>query len=207
VTIDYRLTGVASFPAQIEDCKCAIRFLRARAKEYKINPDSIGVWGSSAGGHLVSLLGTSGGVAEFEGEGGWTGYSSRVQAVCPWAGPADLVSLSRTSSHAMMKNANPIMALIGGTLEEKKQVAVQASPVSHITPDDPPFLIFHGENDTLVPPGQAKLLHESLRKGGVESELHIIKGGGHGVATAGAYFEIYQRMRTFFDKHLRNIEE
>jgi acetyl esterase/lipase len=91
-TIDYRLSGKAIFPAQIEDCKCAIRFLRSQAKAYHLDPDRIGVWGESAGGHLAALLGTSGGVTELEGSGGHAEFSSRVQAVCDWYGPSDLVA-------------------------------------------------------------------------------------------------------------------
>jgi acetyl esterase/lipase len=93
-SISYRFSKEAKFPAQIEDCKCAIRFLRAKAKEFNIDPERIGVWGASAGGHLSAMLGTAGDVKELEGSGGWEGFSSRVSAVCDWFGPSDLLAMS-----------------------------------------------------------------------------------------------------------------
>jgi acetyl esterase/lipase len=96
-SISYRFSKEAKFPAQIEDCKCAIRFLRAKAKEFNIDTERIGVWGESAGGHLAAMLGTAGDVKEFEGSGGWEGFSSRVSAVCDWFGPSDLLGQAKRS--------------------------------------------------------------------------------------------------------------
>jgi acetyl esterase/lipase len=199
-TIDYRLSNEAKFPAQIEDCKCAIRFLRSKAKEYNLDPDRIGVWGSSAGGHLVALLGTSGGVKELEGKGGHEKFSSKVQAVCDWYGPADLVKIVEGGSHA--RAGNPVELLLGGPVEENKDKAKLASPVTHVDKDDPPFLIMHGDKDPLVPLSQSKLLNEKLKAVNVETELVVIEGAGHG----GAKFlapQINRKIADFFDKHLK----
>jgi acetyl esterase/lipase len=178
-SIEYRVSGEAVFPAQIEDCKCAIRFLRAKAKEYHLDPDRIGVWGGSAGGHLVSLLGTTGDVKALEGSGGYPEFSSRVQAVCNWCGPSDMVKMLETSN---ANGQDAVSKLIGGSIAEKKEVAIQASPITYVSENCPPFLIMHGENDRTVPIDQSKTLHEALKKAGVESTLHIIENTGHGVS-------------------------
>jgi acetyl esterase/lipase len=142
ISIDYRLSGEATFPAQIQDCKCAIRFLRAHAAKYSLDPERIGVWGSSAAGHLAALLGTSGDVKEFEGDEGWEGHSSCVQAVCDWYGPADLMSMLEQPRRIDTGAANsPESLLIGGPVWENPEKAAMASPVSHVSKDDPPFLI------------------------------------------------------------------
>jgi len=200
-TINYRLSGEAHFPAQIEDCKCAIRFLRSKAKKYGIDSESIGVWGSSAGGHLVALLGTSGGVKELEGKGGHEEFSSEVQAVCDWFGPSDLVGIVEKGVHS--RPNNPIALLLGGPVKDNLEAAKLASPVTHIDKDDPPFLIMHGEKDPVVPIAQSELLHKKLKETGVESKLKILKGMGHG----GVLFEdplVTAMIVEFFDKHLRS---
>ncbi len=178
-TIEYRLSGEATFPAQIEDCKCAIRFLRAHADKYGINPDRIAVGGSSAGGHLVALLGTTGDVKELEGSGGWPDQSSRVQAVVDLYGPTDLVKFVQTyKSHA--KPDSPESHLLGGPVLDHLDRAKRANPITYVDASAPPFLIFHGSADGVVPPNQSELLHAALGKAGVKSELHILEGAGHG---------------------------
>ncbi|MBS1992506.1 MAG: alpha/beta hydrolase [Cyanobacteria bacterium SZAS LIN-2] len=182
-SINYRLSQEAVFPAQIEDCKAAIRFLRAHAAEYNINPDKIGVWGVSAGGHLVALLGTSGGAKELEGNLGNNGVDSKVQAVADWCGPSDFVSVasqagSRTKIDFESKDG-PVAKLLGGLQTEKHDLAVAASPVTYIDKDDPPFLIVHGDIDDLVPYAQSQELEEKLNQAGVPNKLITISGGGH----------------------------
>jgi len=194
-SIEYRLSQEAVFPAQIQDCKCAIRFLRAQSIKYNLDPQKIGAWGGSAGGHLVALLGTSGDVKALEGSGGWPDASSRVQAVCDWFGPADLRGLARASPDAVL----PVTQLLGGAVAERPELATQASPVCYVTPDDPPFLIMHGDRDQLVPVSQSILLDEALRKAGVDAKLIIIPGAGHGFGGA----EQIQAVREFFDRVLR----
>ena len=211
-TIDYRLSGEAPFPAQIEDCKCAIRWARAHAKEYNINPDRIGVWGGSAGGHLVALLGTTAGIKQFEGSGGWDGYSSKVQAVCDFFGPADLLKVVNDAEKGIIpqgwepllgkiRSGDDILSkLVGGPANEKKDVCHRASPITYVTKDDAPFLICHGDQDPLVPLDQSILLDKALKKAGVESTLIVVKGGGHGWTN---HPEVDKAVADFFEKHLK----
>ncbi|MDP2894930.1 MAG: alpha/beta hydrolase [bacterium] len=204
-SVEYRLSQEAKFPAQVEDCKCAIRHLRAHAKKYNIDPDRIGCWGLSAGGHLVALLGTSGGVKELEGKGGWQDQSSRVQAVCDWFGPTDFPKMG--GSHNDINS--PECQLIGGSYTEKADVVRAANPITHVTADDPPFLIMHGENDNTVPIGQSELLDEALKKAGVEVTFVRVKNAGHGFGGAGtepSREEIQKQIIAFFDKHLKRGE-
>ena len=127
VSISYRLTREAIFPAQIHDCKCAIRWIRAHAGKYGFDPKRIGVWGSSAGGHLVAMLGTSGGVKELEGRGGWADEDSRVQAVVDFYGPSDLLAMADAPSHVIHIDLNgprsPEGAIVGGTVKENPEAA------------------------------------------------------------------------------------
>jgi acetyl esterase/lipase len=193
-SIEYRLSKEAVFPAQIHDCKCAIRFLRAKAKEYHLDPDRIGVWGSSAGGHLVALLGTSANVKELEGTGGWEKYSSRVQAVCDFCGPADFLKWGDKAHPAVVR-------LLGGRVSEQKDKAALASPVTHITKDLPPFLIVHGDVDKTVPVSQSESLSEALKESGADVTLQVVKGGSHGSIFTR---QIADGMVTeFFNKHLK----
>lgn len=196
VSVGYRLTGEAIWPAQIHDCKAAIRWLRANAKKYNLDPDKIGVTGTSAGGHLVAMLGTSGDVKELEGKlGEHLSESSRVTCVVDQFGPTDLLAMG--GSH---NNPNsPESKLVGGAVQETQKVAREASATTHVSKDDPPFMLLHGTNDNVVPFNQSELLHEALRKGGVESMLVPVEGAGHGFRTN----EVAQRLRQFFDKHLR----
>src|SRR5262245_55796454 len=166
-SINYRPTRVAPFPAQIEDCKAAVRWLRANASTYNLDPDRIGVWGYSSGGHLAALLGTSGGVAELEGSGDNMQYSSQVQAVCVVAGPADLPAMTNLGP----RRTSAIEGLLGGPLEENKAKAIAASPIHYVSKDDPPFLIVHGEGDRVIPVEQGQRLYEELRKAGVNATL------------------------------------
>jgi len=207
-SIDYRFSNVATFPAQIQDCKCAIRFLRAHAKQYNIDPDRIGVWGGSAGGLLVAMLGTSGGVAEFEGGGGWQDYSSRVAAVCDWFGITDipaideLVKQGKATKRFMTRpsTGDTVSPMLGGPYWELKELAVKASPITYVSADDPPFLIMHGDRDPLTPMSQGARLNSALRGAGVDSTLRVITGAGHGFAGRP---ECFAAVMKFFDAHLK----
>ena len=201
VSIEYRLSQEAIFPAQIHDCKAAIRWLRAHAEQYNIDPERIGVWGASAGGHLAALLGTSAGVAELEGEGGWAEFSSRVQAVCDFYGPTDFPKMGGWHN---LPNS-PEHQLIGGSWEEKAELVRLANPITHVTPDDPPFLIVHGEEDRTVPINQSEMLYQALKKAGVEVTFVRVQNGGHGFKgnCKPTPQEITQMVIEFFDKHLR----
>jgi len=201
-SINYRLTGAAAFPAQIEDCKSAVRWLRTHAVEYGLNPDKFGVWGSSAGGHLVALLGTSGDVSAFDIGENLTA-SSRVQAVCDYYGPSDFSTMAAIPGFERHANADsPECALLGGTPDKKPDVAAAASPVTHVTPDDPPFLIVHGDKDNIVPLDQSRRMDAALRTAGVETKLIILPGAGHG-GPAFSSPEIADQVDTFFNRHLK----
>jgi acetyl esterase/lipase len=202
-SIEYRLSHEAIFPAQIEDCKCAIRFLRAHAQEFHINPQCIGVWGVSAGGHLAALLGTTHHIQDFEGSGGWANYSSCVQAVCDWFGPTDFLRINDFPRNIDFAPANsPEAALIGGLVEENQEKAAKANPITFVSKDAPPFLIVHGDNDLLVPLNQSQLLFDALKKAKVEVTLEVVENGGHGNKKEFGSRAITQKMEKFFKKHL-----
>jgi acetyl esterase/lipase len=206
-SINYRLSQHAIFPAQIEDCKAAVRFLRANAKKYNLNPDRFGAWGASAGGHLVALLGTSGDVKELEGTvGEHKGTSSRVQCVVDFFGPTDLTKMAAmagpNSKFDHDSPTSPESKLLGGPVQEKKELAAKANPITYVSKDDPPFLILHGDADPLVPLGQSELLSDALKKAGVPCELVVIKGGGHG-GPGFATPENQEKIVRFFDTQLK----
>ncbi|MBA4017790.1 MAG: lipase [Pirellula sp.] len=196
--INYRLSGDAIFPAQIHDCKAAVRHLRAKSKEYGIDPERFGVWGSSAGGHLVALVGTSGDVKELEGDvGDFTSVSSRVQAVCDWFGPTDLAKMGGRHNDA----ESPESKLLGGAVQENLDRVARANPITYVSADDPAFLIQHGDKDPVVPYSQSELLRDALEEAKVPVTLVCIEGAGHG----GAEFnepETQRQVLEFFQKQL-----
>jgi acetyl esterase/lipase len=198
-SINYRFTDQAIFPAQIHDCKAAIRFLRANAGRFGIDPNSIGAAGDSAGGHLAALVGTSGGVRELEGRvGGNLEYSSTVRAVCDWYGPTDFLAFADPDQFDPQRH--PVVEkLFGGPVTQKKQLARAASPISHVDPKDPPFLIMHGDKDNVVPLDQSIRFYEKLKKAGVPAELIVVEGAGHGFPNK----QQIEQLRDFFVKHLK----
>jgi acetyl esterase/lipase len=175
VSVNYRLaTSDIKFPAMIQDVMCAVRYLRAHSAGYNINPEKIGAAGSSAGGHLSALLGTAASSAGFD-VGEYLDQSSRVQAV---------VTLSGLSDFTQVVEGGVSMAIyfaFGALAGTNDALLAPASPVTYITPDDPPFLIFHGDKDGVVPIAQALTLDERLQEAGVPSTLVIVKGGDHGL--------------------------
>ena len=203
-SVTYRFSQDAPFPAQIEDCKAAIRWLRAHAKELNIDPTRIGVWGSSAGGHLVAMLGTAGDAKDWD-KGENLDQSSRVQAVCDWFGPANLLTMGEQSAPGsrIQHDAadSPEARLIGGALQENKDKARAASPVSYVSADDAPFLIMHGDHDLLVPHAQSIELNDALKKAGVATTLKTMEASGHG---DGAFRtpEAFAAVREFFSRTL-----
>jgi len=176
VSINYRLSGEAIWPAQIYDVKAAIRWIRANAKKYKLNPDKIAAWGGSAGGHLSSIAGTSGNVMELEDlSQGNADQSSRVQAVVDWFGPTDFLKMDEQLKESRVANPqthsipdSPESELIGKNLEDAPELVKEANPETYITKDDPPFFIQHGLVDHLVPYQQsvnfAKKLEQVIGK-------------------------------------------
>ncbi len=179
-SIGYRLSDTAKFPAQIQDVKAAIRWLRAHAAEHGLDPERFVAWGSSAGGHLVALLGTAGDVKAFD-VGPHLDRSSRVQAVIDFYGPSDFVRFVETPGYTSHRSPDaPESKLIGGPVLENKDKAAAVSPVTYASKDDAPFLILHGAADPTVPPNQSEALHAALQKAGVASALHILPGAKHG---------------------------
>jgi acetyl esterase/lipase len=205
-SINYRLTDAAPFPAQIEDCRAAVRWLRANASKYKIDPDRIGVWGGSAGGHLVALLGTAGEETGWDGVGGNSGVSARVQAVCDFFGPADFTAMIEGTNRPFPPDG-AIAKLMGGPPREKLDLARKASPVTYASRDDPPFLIVHGDHDTTVPLRQSQTFAERLKQAGVDVTLLVVKNGRHGQWGPDAEPDaqaINETVCSFFEKHLKN---
>ncbi len=204
-SINYRLSGDAIFPAQIEDCKAAIRWLRAHAKDYNLDPRRIGVAGASAGGHLVALLGATGHLKDFDvGEN--LDQSSAVQAVNDLFGPTDLHQMD---AHALPgarlvhdAPSSPESRLVGGPIQDPpyRDLAAKVNPIPYVTKDAPPHLIIHGDQDPLVPHHQSELLFDALKKHGVTVRFHTIKGAGHGQGFGGK--EIGEMIAAFFDHHL-----
>lgn len=180
---NYRLSQVAQWPAQAYDCKAAVRWLRANAGRYGLDAGKMAAWGASAGGHLAAMLGTSGGVAELEGDLGDPDQSSRVQAVVDFFGPTDFLQMDRQALVGGMKHDpadSPESQLIGGPIQENREKTGRANPAAYATADDPPFLILHGDRDPLVPVGQSEILFEALKKAGVSVTFHKLVGAGHG---------------------------
>ncbi len=181
-SINYRLSYHAIFPAQIEDCKSAVRWLRKNSDKYGINPSRFGVIGASAGGYLAAMLGTTGDVKEFDlGEN--LEVSSRVQAVVDLFGPTDFLQMdNHRLPNGLIHNVpdSPESLLIGGNIQENKDKVAKANPINYVTKDDPPFLIIHGDSDPLIPHHQSELLEKALRESGVSVILYIVKDGGHG---------------------------
>jgi acetyl esterase/lipase len=205
VAIGYRLTGEATWPAQVHDCKAAIRWIRANAKKYNLDPDRIGVVGESAGGHLVAILGTSGGVRDLEGElGAHKDVSCRVQCVVDEFGPADIPAMQGAGSRMDHDGPNsPEGKLVGGRVKDRKEVAIAASPITYVAPDNPPFLIMHGNKDPIVPYNQSERFSAALKKAKVECYFVTVDGAGHGGFRNP---EVQKRERQFFDRHLRGVK-
>ena len=203
VAVGYRLTKEAHWPAQIHDCKAAIRWIRAHAKEYNLDPNKIAVMGSSAGGHLSSLIGTSGDVKEIEGDlGPSTTFSSRVQCVVNLCGPQDFTqALMFDKDMKPIAKDDAVSGLLGGTYEEKRTVALAASPVTYVTSDDPPFITFHGTADKRVAFLHAEAIHAALKQAGVPSLLVPITDGGH---SSVGHPEVIARAKIFIGNTLRD---
>ena len=203
-SVGYRLTSEAQWPAQIHDCKAAIRWLRANAAQHGFDPEKIAVWGTSAGGHLVSMLGTSGGVKELEGAlGSHTDASSRVSCVVNYFGPENFQTMvAQESTVDRTTKDYPEALLLGGRVQDVPEKAKEASPVTWVSADDPPMLTAHGTKDPLVPFAQAQELDAAMKKAGAKHLLIEMTGAGHGFGSQ----ELDKRVRQFLDLHLRGIE-
>lgn len=208
--INYRLSQHAVFPAQLDDCKSAIRFLRANAEKYNLDPKRIGVWGASAGGHLVALLGTSGNSADADAANReHADQSSAVSCVVDLFGPTDLATMvkmfPKNDRFDINGPTSPVTKLLGGPAAEKADLVKKANPLTYIDKSDPPFLIIHGDADPIVPWQQSQLLHDALKKAEVSSTLKIVKGASHGPGILNNA-DIQADIRAFFNKHLKEAQ-
>ncbi len=223
--IEYRYSQEAVFPAQIYDVKRAVRWLRAHAYAFDLDPDKFGAWGDSAGGHLAALLGTSGGVKELEGPYGYLSYSSSVQAVADWYGLTDFTQVQPAFVETInwpvpyevwaLYHLKPwyiytvaTTLLLGGPVMEHLDLAQQANPLTWVDPSDPPFLILHGEADDIVPVQQSQMLSDWLGANAVP--VTLIRDGWRGHSPSdqdnndGSYgIHTIEQTLAFFDQHLQ----
>ncbi len=207
-SIDYPLAPEFVWPAQIEACKAAVRWLRANAARYQLDPERIGVFGTSAGGHLAAVLGTSGDVPNLEGvELGNPQYSSRVKAVIDLYGPTDLLKIEeqKLPCYGPLSANSPYMPpslLMGCPIQQCMDKTMTASPMTYISHDDPPFLIVQGMLDCLVPWQQSQELYDALRANGTPVQLYLLPTAQH----ADSQFsdqEHAQIVSDFLDQYLR----
>jgi acetyl esterase/lipase len=201
-SINYRLSQHAIWPAQIEDCKSALRWLRAHAAAHGIDPARIAAWGPSAGGHLAAMLGTAGHVRAFD-TGPHAALNSSVSCVVDYYGPTDFLQMdAQRPPDGMLHDTpdSPESELIGGPIQDNKDATARANPVRYVTPAAPPFLIVHGDADPLVPHGQSVLLRDALAAAGADVTLYTVRGGGHGHFTDPAVPAMTQ---AFLERHLR----
>lgn len=178
-SVYYRVSSEAIAPANVRDCKAAIRWARANAARYQFNPSRIGVFGASAGGHLAALLAMSDGVCDFE-EGDHPGFSSAVQAACDFCGPSDLTRIAEPENRAAFSVLYDVTAsYLGGPVEENLGMARLLSPLSYVVAPSPPLFIVHGDNDQVVPVEESHLLYNAMKRHGAAVEMDILEGGGH----------------------------
>ncbi len=214
-SIDYRLSGEAPFPAAVLDAKAAVRFLRANAATYHLDPDRIAAFGQSAGGNLASMLGTTGDVAEFDDPAlGNPEVSSRVQAVVNWFGPNDFGQMDAqakaqgcSASDQTHNNSDSFESLyLGAAVPDVPELVRQANPMTYISPDDPPFIIQKGDQDCTVPIENTKMLADALTAGGLDVQYDTLTGVGHGDGWFTTVFqseENIQKLLDFFDTRLK----
>ena len=205
-SIEYRLSGEALWPAQIQDCNLGVRWLRANAAKYNVDPNRIGAWGDSAGGHLVACLATMSDVKEFQGDGGYPGVSSAVQAVVDYYGPTDFVTIVNPPPKALPV----VVRLFGATYDQNPSLWKSGSPIAYVKPNDPPILIVQGDSDSTVPMAQSTNFDAALTKVGAPHQLVIVKNAEHGFgALPGTTIDpsradITKLTFAFFDKYLKS---
>lgn len=176
--IDYRVSGVAIAPANVHDCKAALRWVRANARQYGLDPARVGVYGTSAGGHLAALVGVSGGVAALEGDGAVPGAA--VQAFCDVCGPTDLARAGLPEMRQKFQALYEVTSkYLGGPVADRGELARLVSPMTYVSKDSPPALLLHGDADPIVPVEESLLFHAAMQKAGARCSLRVVKGAGH----------------------------
>lgn len=198
-SVNYRLTDLGVFPAQIQDCKEAIRWLRSHAKDHGYDPNRIGAFGPSAGGHLVALLATTGDDTFPLLQESTKSVSTKLQAVCDWFGPTDFLHWGESGAPSGGAKG-PVYKLLGGSVADKLNLAKKASPVTFVSKSATPMLIIHGDKDNIVPLQQSEVLATALKQAGADVTLHVVKGAGHG--NGFLVPEVLNAMDAFFAKHL-----
>jgi len=214
-SIEYRVAPTAIFPEPLEDLKAAIRYLKANAEKFNINPDEIALMGSSAGGYLVAMAGTSNNTRQFD-KGEHLDQTSNVQAVIDLFGLSDLTKVgdglseqiqqlhkSPAATESLWVNGSPVFTGVDATINNVPEKAARANPINYINENTPPFLLMHGDKDTVVSPKQTEILHKALVEKGIESTRYVVKNAQHG----GQYWaqpEVVQTIIEFLDKHLKN---
>lgn len=201
-SIEHRTSHEATFPAQIHDVKTAVVYLKENASEYQINPELVGVWGTSSGAHLAALLGTSCHVSELGGAELKSKYNPCVQAVVDWYGPTDFLEMNKASDDYNAEDPESAESmLIGGPILRNKDKVRRANPITYVTAEAPPFLIMHGDRDKRVPFNQSELLYEALKRENVDVTLYKVKGGGHGSGFSTP--EVIEIVHEFFNQQLK----
>ena len=178
-SVDYRLSGEATFPAQLHDAKAAVRWLRTRSDELGIDPERIAAWGESAGGHLAELLGLTGDDARLEGEVGFRGPPSRVSGVVAWYAPRDVAAVATDLATDPADPTTREALLLGAPAPSVPDLAAQASPITYVRRDAPPVLLLHGEADRVIPFVQSVRLHTALVEAGARAELYLYEDADH----------------------------
>lgn len=223
VSIEYRLVSEAPFPAPIEDCKCAIRFIKAHADELGIDSERIGVWGESAGGQLAALVGASYSNPKLEGSGGWNEYSSEVKAVCDWYFGGDMTFLCNKPNEIIKGRASSlgiklckderdnfeaapeeesdefVRMFLGSNADEAAELIMDISPIFYVDRKQPPYLLMHGDADKLVPIRYTYNFYDALIAHGHDASLVVVPNQGHGFFTGDEYYNV---IFDFFKKHL-----
>ncbi|OPZ16097.1 MAG: Carboxylesterase NlhH [candidate division BRC1 bacterium ADurb.BinA364] len=197
--VTYRLSDEAIYPAAVEDCKCAVRFLRAHAAELGVDPRRIGAAGGSAGGHLAGMLAAASHLAHLEGQGGWAGESSAIQAACLFNPALDM----RDFPHFQDNPQNSVFVFLGGSPADLPAVFDEASPLTHVGPQTPPCLVLHGTADPTVPFTHARKFVDKMKAHGRKCELFAAEGAQHGFFNRPPWYEPTLRaMEAFLAEHL-----
>jgi acetyl esterase/lipase len=205
VSIDYRLSAQAIFPAQLEDAQNALQWIQAHAGQYNLDAGRVGVWGMSAGGMLASLVGVG---AKTQGDmQSATATPLRVQAVVDYYGPSDFLQgdaheLEGADINWASADSWPSRYL-GGAIGEYPDRVAASNPITYVSADDPPFLLVHGDKDSIVPFHQSELLYAALQQAGVDAELHVVKGGDHARGGEFGTPELHRRTVEFLQQHLQ----